>query len=644
MVRSWENRLKGASLKGVSDDESVASTAEATDHETAGPEMPPVVPTGSLESAVTETAALESTVATLAPPAPEPTATAVPANSNDSMTDRRATPVAPAPGLFDTDSIITDGLALAVAAVSMAVAVVERSTGLILWSSESWVERFGERDLLARHLPSTTEFGESPLPGPGESWRRTRTITFADGAEDLVDLLLVGASRAGDPDGEAIEFATVVALERNGRGPVVSDRAEVIAVVDGAIESARDGSTAVLYVDLDRFKVVHDLVGNIEALRLLELVNRRISATVRGSDLVFRLPSDEFIVVACELEDAEAAEVLAERIRLGVATLADVGNDMALTASVGVAIAEGDQSGDQLVAAAETAVYLAKGRGRNRIAVHDEELRTRTQRLLVVERQLRRAIDRRDVRFAYQPVVDLGSGHVVGAEALLRLGGDVGLSAVEVVAAAEHSGLMGVLGALVLEGVEQQLGSMLRSVEREHTVMINLSAPQLADESLLAALGELTADSSIRPGRLALEVPELVLREHRDAFAKMAAAVQPRFKLGVDGFGISPESFDALAGLPIDYLKLHRSVTTTIGQDDGERARLAQTVERAFANDIVVVALGVERADQAAALRSVGVRRAQGFLYAGAVTSEDLLDLIETGFPDPAQQSPTQFS
>ncbi len=533
-----------------------------------------------------------------------------------------------------TPTLVADALTQAIDAVELAVALVERASGTVLWSSPGWVDRFGHRELLARHLPSSTELGELPIPGPDESWRRTRTVTMADGSEDLVELVMAGATSE-----EGIDYATVVALEAVGGRAVITDRSEVIGVVDGAVAEADEGAVAVLYVDLDRFKVVHDLVGNVEARRLLDLVNRRISATVRGSDLVFRMPSDEFIIVACEVEDADGVEALAERIRVGVATLADVGNDMALTASVGIAIADGKQTGDELVAAAETAVYLAKGRGRNRIALHDEELRSRTQRLMVVERQLRRAIERRDVRFAYQPVVEVGTGRVVGAEALLRLGGDVGLSAVEVVAAAEQSGLMGVLGALVLEGVEEQLGQVLRSPNRDQLVMINLSAAQLADESLLSALSDLIDDDSIPAGRLAVEVPESVLREHGDAVRLLATSVRKRFEIGVDGFGTSADSFDLVDGVPVNYLKLHRSITAAIGTDEGERARLEMIIERARSESLGVVALGVERTDQVRALRSVGCRMAQGFLYAGAVSAEELIQLMVSGFPETAEAS-----
>ncbi len=531
------------------------------------------------------------------------------------------------PAMSPTAELVIEGLSLAVSATELPVAVVERESGRVRWSSDTWTERFGEKDLWSRHMASTTEFGESPLPSPGESWQRTRTLQFADGAEDLVDLLLLGSVTS-----QGIEFVTVVARDRARSGPLVSDRAEVTGVIDGALKETADGSVAVLYVDLDRFKVVHDLVGNIEALRLLDLVNRRIASTVRGSDLVFRLPSDEFVIVASELLEADAAEELAERVRVGVATLADVGHDMALTASVGVAFGEAGQTGEALLSAAETAVYLAKGRGRNRVAVHDEELRSRTQRLLVVERQLRRAIDRRDVRFAYQPVVRISTGEVVGAEALLRLGGDVGLSAVEVVAAAEHSGLMGALGTLVLQGVEEQLGALLADPSGDHSVMVNLSANQLADEGLLTTLGAMAANPNLADGRLAVEVPEMVVREHRPAFDRLVELTRPAFQIGIDGFGASFRSVEILRSLPVDYVKLHRSITTSIGADTDHRLQVADLISDATAQGISVVALGVERIDQAAALQAMGCELAQGFLYAGAVTADDLLELVANGF------------
>lgn len=280
-------------------------------------------------------------------------------------------------------------------------------------------------------------------------------------------------------------------------------------------------------------------------------------------------------------------------------------------------------------------MYLAKGRGRNRVAIHDEELRNRSQRLLVVERQLRRAIDRRDVRFAYQPVVEIDTGRVVGAEALLRLGGDLGLSAVEVVAAAEHSGLMGALGSLVIQGVEEQLADLLANESDEQVVMINLSASQLADVALLETLRATVANPNIRPGRFAIEVPEIVVRERRDGFELLADLIRPTFRLGIDGFGASYSSYDLLKGLPVDYVKLHRSITGSLGGESEDRPRISQLIADATNDNIKVVALGVERLDQAKALKSMGCDLAQGFLYAGAVTADDLRELKVNGLrPD----------
>lgn len=559
-------------------------------------------------------------------------------------------------GEVETASMIIAGMTQAIGAVNLPVLIVERTGGRVLWASDAWTTRFGWQSHAARYVASSTELGESPLPAPGDSWQRTRSILRSDGSEDLTDLLLIGStlSAVGDAfaraDADAsessssrmlrdtrrskAEIVTMVAVERATTSSVVTDRTEVMSIIDSAIEDASEGSVAVLYIDLDRFKVVHDLVGNLEARRLLEVVARRLGSTVRGSDLVFRLASDEFVIVSCELEHPAMAAELAERIRVAIATLPGQTHDLALTASVGVAVSDNETSGEALLSAAETAVYLAKGRGRNRVAIHDDELRSRSQRLLTVERQLRRAIEQRDVGFAYQPVVHLASGTVLGAEALLRLGGEIGLSAVEVVAAAEHSGLMGTLGCLVLEGVHEQLDALIRDPGNDYVVMFNLSATQIADDALNETLSRLANDETIPPGRLAVEVPEVVVREQREAFLQLAKCIRPRFKLGIDGFGTSYDSLSRIDGLPIDYVKLHRSLTATIGSETENRHEMGELIAGLRSRGLTVVALGVERQDQAVVLAELGCSMAQGFLFAGAVRAGELRELISSGFAE----------
>ncbi len=596
VARSWDARVRGASQKAATagdasplDEPNAAASAAGVTAAAAADAVPPSGPSSSVPVSDSQTVVIDQSEAAAL-------------------------------------SLINVGLSLAVNALDVPLVVVDRASGRIVFTTQRWLDRFGQQSTWARHSPESGSGGEAPLPPPGQSWQRTRSLMFADGTEDLAELMMLGGTNQS-----GAEVVSIVALDRTGTGPAITDRAEVISIVDGALTDQPIGSVAVLYVDLDRFKVVHDLVGNVEALRLLDLVSRRIAGIVRPNDLLFRLPSDEFVVIATDLEHSAIAEELAERVRSCVATLSDVGHDLALTASVGVALADENQSGDTLLSAAETAVYLAKGRGRNRVAVHDEELRTRSQRLLVVERQLRKAIEQKDVRFAYQPVVHLPTGEVIGAEALLRLGGDIGLSAVEVVAAAEHSGLMGTLGSLVFQGVDEQLGALLRSSD-ERMVMVNLSSTQLADDRLLETLAGIVDDDSIPNARFAVEVPEIVIREHHDVFHQLCLMLQPKFQLGVDGFGTNVASLDVLKGLPIDYVKLHRSLTTSLGVDHGSREQLADMIATANDRSIGVIALGVERVEQAKVLVELGCTMAQGFLYAGAVTADDLMALIARRF------------
>lgn len=656
MARSWDARVRGASQKATTPTGADGVRTDDAQPDTASVEAAPLDSTAAVTDAALQADAARApqspgssvavqeapgrTALAAGSPQPEPEAPlqaqtkprtlrsfAERAAIVESQTEQPASVAAPNPpppqGAIE---LVGAGLVLAVNALDVPVIVVDRTTGRIEFASQRWIDRFGSRPTWARHAPDTGTGGEAPLPPPGQSWQRTRSLVFADGREDLAELMMLGTT-----DALGHEVVTIVALDRTGTGAAITDRAEVISIVDGALSDQPPGSVAVLYVDLDRFKVVHDLVGNVEALRLLDLVSRRIAGVVRPNDMMFRLPSDEFVVIATDLDHPAIAEELAERVRSCVATLSDVGHDLALTASVGVALADDNQSGDALLSASETAVYLAKGRGRNRVAVHDEELRTRSQRLLVVERQLRKAIEQRDVRFAYQPVVDLPTGEVIGAEALLRLGGDIGLSAVEVVAAAEHSGLMGTLGSLVFQGVEEQLGAVLRS-DDPRMVMVNLSATQLADDGLLETLGQIVEDDSIPNGRFAVEVPEIVIREHHDAFQQLCHMLQPKFQLGVDGFGTNVASLDVLKGLPIDYVKLHRSLTTALGSDRESREQLAEMIATATERCIGVIALGVERLDQARILVDLGCSKAQGFLYAGAVNADDLVELIDRRF------------
>ncbi len=519
----------------------------------------------------------------------------------------------------EVEQMLTDGPRLAIAAADLAVAVAERATGRVHWRSEAWIDRFGLVDTLNRHLPESHEFTELPLPPAGENWRRSRTLADVHGDELLYDLVLLGA---GTPRGT--HYVTVLATERIGSGPAVVDRPEVLEVIDDALVEASKSTVAVVYIDLDRFERIVATVGNVQALRLVEQASRKISAAVRGTDMLFRLHGDEFVVLAVELGGQPAAAELGERIRSAVAALPQPAEGMALTASVGVAVNDARQSAHELLAAAETAVHLAKGRGRDRVVLSDEALPSRAERLLSVERQLRRAIEHRQVRFAYQPMVRIRDRRIMGAEALLRIGGDVGLSATEVVATAERSGLMGALGVLLVEGAEEQLGSWLTGSTDERQVMINVAPSQLLDDEFVGLLREISIHRELRT-HFAVEIAAAPANDHAELLTSLTSELAPGVGFGIDGLTDVEVPFARYGDLGVTHLKLHRNLVSRLASDADARERTAGLVSAAQAAGVRVIGVGVEKETEREALIQVGCNLAQGFYFSPAVPADDLL-------------------
>ncbi|NNE96873.1 MAG: EAL domain-containing protein [Acidimicrobiales bacterium] len=519
----------------------------------------------------------------------------------------------------EIQEIVTHGPRLAIAAADLLAVVVERTTGRIQWRSEAWTDRLGMHDTLARHLPDTMELAELPLPPAGESWRRARIFQTVDGDELLFDLVLIGASTE-----RGTHFATVLATERIGSGMVVTDRPELIEILEEALIDAEPDSVASIYIDLDRFEKVVNAVGTVQSVRLIEQVARKISSTMRATDMLFRLQGDEFLIVAVGLSEKEQGEELGERVRSAIATLPEPAPDLMLSVSVGVALNSSDDTAQSLLASSETAVHLAKGRGRNRVVLSDGALPSRNERLVTVERQLRRAIEHRNVRFAYQPLVRIADRKIVGAEALLRIGGDVGLSASEVVSTAEQSGLMGSLGILVIEGVEEQIGDWLLAPGADRLAMINVAASQLDDEEFLGLLERIAFHDELAD-HFGLEMAATNAFEHLAQVTKITSRLGPNVKVGADGWSNLDIPLKALADAGVSYMKLHRNLITQLTTDEGHRDRIGRLVREGRDRNIDVIAMGVEKETELEALKQVGCELAQGFLFSKAVSAHDFL-------------------
>ncbi len=390
-----------------------------------------------------------------------------------------------------------------------------------------------------------------------------------------------------------------------------------------------DGGVAILFLDLDRFKVINDSLGHEAGDLLLRATADRLSEVIRPSDTLARFAGDEFAVLCCDVASVEDAVGVAGRLISCLASPLMLGaSEVVISASVGVAMAQAEEvEAHALLRNADTAMYLAKGRGRGRVEVFDEALRHRAVRRLETESGLRRAIEGGELRLAYQPEVDLATGHLAGIEALVRWEHpDRGLLLPsEFIAVAEETGLVNEVGAWVLQGAAAQLARWRRAYPHmvEVAMAINVSARQLTDPGLIA---NVEAAVAIAGGGapLCLEITETALLEYASPAGDTLRRLKTRgVLLGIDDFGTSYSSLSNFTRLAPDFLKVDRSFVQGLGVDPHDSAIVAAVINMAHTLGLFVIAEGVESALQVALLRELGCDLIQGFVIARAVPSEE---------------------
>ena len=390
-----------------------------------------------------------------------------------------------------------------------------------------------------------------------------------------------------------------------------------------------------LYLDLDRFKVVNDGLGHAAGDRLLVEVAERLRVVVRPGDLVARLGGDEFVVLAGRVDDEEQAVALGERVLAALRGPVQVapGIEVVVSASGGLALADRHSTSDTLLRDADTAMYGAKDSGGKRLCVFTPDLHQQAKRTQELEVDLRRALAGGDLVMAYQPVVDLTTGRVVEAEALLRWHHPVRgeISPTEFVPLAEQSGLIEDIGrwalrCAVLEAVSwppPAPGAVPAGVA------VNVSLRQLQDPNFPGYVREVLAEAGLSPSRLCLEVTETALGA--DTAPVVPVLHQLRevgVRLAIDDFGTGHASLTYLAQFPVDVVKIDASFVAGVADDAGSAAIVGGVVAMAVAFGLSVVAEGVENATQLLALRRLGVDRAQGFLLARPMASRPLLEVM----------------
>jgi diguanylate cyclase (GGDEF)-like protein/PAS domain S-box-containing protein len=396
---------------------------------------------------------------------------------------------------------------------------------------------------------------------------------------------------------------------------------------------------AVLFLDLDNFKVLNDSRGHAAGDDLLRAVSGRLREVIRPSDTVSRFGGDEFVIVTEGVSGSDEAKLMGERVTKAVEApfLLSTG-EVFISVSVGIALAGEQATPETLLRDADVAMYRAKERGRARTEVFDEKLRVRSRVRFETESDLRRAVDRGELRVEYQPVVAVPDGTVVGAEALVRWQHpERGLILPgEFIPLAEEVGLVMPIGAWVLEESCRQAKAWVDSVPAgtPFTVAVNLSARQLLLPELVDLVVNALERAKLHPLYLRLEITETVLMEDVDfAIERLVGLRDLGVRLAVDDFGTGYSSLTYLRQLPVDLLKIDRSFVEGLGVDPHNSSIVAAVVALAEALGLFALAEGVETRLQVAELKSLGCQFAQGYHYAPALSAAAFGALVGKKLP-----------
>ena len=401
----------------------------------------------------------------------------------------------------------------------------------------------------------------------------------------------------------------------------------------------RDGGmVAVLLLDLDQFKLVNDSLGHDAGDELLTRLAPRLHDAVRPADTVARLGGDEFLVICEDLDGPRAAIQVAERLAVAVSQPLVLGEEEHFaSASIGIALADtADADAQMLIRDADAAMYRAKERGRGRYELFDEMLRHRVLVRLRTESELRRALERDEMRIHYQPVVDLREDRIAAVEALVRWEHPQRglLEPADFIRVAEDTGLIVPLGDVVLSKACRDVADWQRRFngsQRPLSLCVNASARQLADTAFPARVAEIARRSGLAAGSLALEITEGVLME--EAHSPVTVLTRMRdYGLGLmlDDFGTGYSGLSYLKRFPLDVLKIDRSFVAGLGTDEEDSAIVAAVIGMARTLGLSVVAEGVENRDQVGQLLQLGCDRAQGFLFARPIPADRIEPMMTT--------------
>ncbi|WP_374327810.1 putative bifunctional diguanylate cyclase/phosphodiesterase [Azonexus sp.] len=387
-----------------------------------------------------------------------------------------------------------------------------------------------------------------------------------------------------------------------------------------AVARRESSRVALLFIDLDRFKVINDTLGHHIGDELLIQVSQRLRGAVRDSDLVARLGGDEFVVMASGVEQMSSVATVAEKLVKVVGEPYAIGpHTLYTTPSIGIAVYPMDgENGEALMKNADAAMYHAKAAGRNNFQFFDARMNEAAIERLNIEHALHQALEREEFVLHYQPVIDLQSGKVSSVEALIRWQHpERGMvSPVLFIGVAEETGLIQPIGDWVVWTACRQLAAFRAAGIADVKMAINISAVQMRNSSLpIVARGVIDA-YSLAPGDLIFEITESVAMEQPDETIRVLDILRNMgVTLALDDFGTGYSSLSYLRMFALDKLKLDRSFVEEIGEDIDGQVICDATIGLAHALGLTLVAEGVETEDQLEYLRARGCDLVQGYLF-----------------------------
>ncbi|MEB2645335.1 EAL domain-containing protein [Pseudomonas canadensis] len=403
-----------------------------------------------------------------------------------------------------------------------------------------------------------------------------------------------------------------------------------------ALGRRHDTQLAVIFIGLDRFKRINNALGYPVGDEVLQQVSQSLVTAVRKSDSVFRYGSDEFVILLQDVQHPQQSQHVAQKILNAVSATRHVaGHDLSITASLGISIYPNDSgTAVELIKHAETAMHTSKERGSDRFSFYTDDMNHRAQHRQNLESAIRQALEREEFVLHYQPKLDLKSGRIVGAEALIRWfqprSGWV--SPADFIPVAEDSGLIVRLTQWVLRQACEQAQAWRAMGLAPLCISVNISAIDFRQRDFVDNLATLLKQTGLPPTQLELEITESVLMQNVDETVEILNRIKAMgVRLALDDFGTGYSSLSYLRRFPIDVLKIDQSFVHGLKVNSQDEQLISAIIGMGKSLDLNIIAEGVETVEQLKFLQTQRCEEGQGYLFSKAVPSKDFARLLQAG-------------